>query len=469
MKKVLLLFTLLAIISCSQDELETSNTNKNANLSYQDDSNLGKYKGIFTTNDGLQRATVEIKLVPQGKSTATLIFPDGKTTTLNAEVENTSSPELNEIHFSSKFGSFDFSVSNNGKDALIENAIFKNSESQILVAKETSKAPLATFTGTYLCPTCSNTSPKTFNVMVSGDGTGNQSYTTQMVYNGVSYAGIGVQNNCTGAGPLTFCGAQSGDGSTTDVGFSVGPSEVKWQAEMIYSNFGTNCSELSGAWIFREGLPGQKTGTFRSDAVTNCLTELVFEDFEDAVVSYTTSIAEYSDGFYDYFTRTDLSNVGSGVQFANLIGAGIFAAQDVDSEGASLPAYVTFSDLNVASLDAIYFSAMFAEDDDGSNQDWDSTDNVYVEYSFDGVTWVPFFGIANDGSTFNTAPLIDTDLDGVGDGAEITNVFTPYAGVFLNNGLTNPTGSSSVSIRFSVNLNSGDEDIAFDNVLIRGL
>tara|TARA_R100000306_G_scaffold5266_1_gene7680 strand:- start:6670 stop:6849 length:180 start_codon:yes stop_codon:yes gene_type:complete len=38
---------------------------------------------------------------------------------------------------------------------------------------------------------------------------------------------------------------------------------------------------------------------------------------------------------------------------------------------------------------------------------------------------------------------------------------------FKNNIETNPTGSTTVSIRISMTLNTGDEDIAFDNILIR--
>ena len=50
-----------------------------------------------------------------------------------------------------------------------------------------------------------------------------------------------------------------------------------------------------------------------------------------------------------------------------------------------------------------------------------------------------------------------------GDGKEVTNVFDNFVGTFQNNSTTNPSGSTTVSIRIQFQLNSGDEDIAIDN------
>lgn len=56
-------------------------------------------------------------------------------------------------------------------------------------------------------------------------------------------------------------------------------------------------------------------------------TTILLEDFEDATVTYTIDPAtsEYSDGGFDYFTRTDGSNIGS-VTYTNLQGASYFGA-----------------------------------------------------------------------------------------------------------------------------------------------
>lgn len=59
---------------------------------------------------------------------------------------------------------------------------------------------------------------------------------------------------------------------------------------------------------------------------------------------YTTSVAEFSDldpasiySGYDYFLRTDGSDIGPNVAFTNRLGSYYFGAQDLDGEGATLP------------------------------------------------------------------------------------------------------------------------------------
>lgn len=175
---------------------------------------------------------------------------------------------------------------------------------------------------------------------------------------------------------------------------------------------------------------------------------------------YTTSVPEFTDGNTDFFTRTDGSNIsayGVNGQDATFY----FAAQDIDAEVASSMQSLTFSSIDITGYSNLQFSALFAEEDDGSNQDWDDSDYVLVEYQIDGGGFLSLFAIRNDGSTFNSAPFIDTDFDGIGDGAEITDTFTSYGAAITGTG-------SSLDIRFTIDLNSGDEDIAFDFISVTG-
>jgi hypothetical protein len=194
-------------------------------------------------------------------------------------------------------------------------------------------------------------------------------------------------------------------------------------------------------------------------AATAGANTLLFEDFEDDTVTYTLNQTEFSDGSGDYFTRTDGSNIAGSVNFTNVQGTSFFAAQDIDGDGTN-PGVQTFS-LSIAGFQNLAFSAFFAEDDDGSDQDWDDTDFVHVDYQIDGGGYLPLFWLENDGSTFNTAPLVDTDFDGIGDGAEITDAFTSYSASI-------PGIGSILDLRFTYSLDSGDEDIAVDNISITG-
>ena len=187
------------------------------------------------------------------------------------------------------------------------------------------------------------------------------------------------------------------------------------------------------------------------------------EDFEDDIVEYTTSQAECSDGFGDFFIRTDGSDIGGFVNYTAPLGANYFAVMDTDGAPCvESPTSMFFSDIDITGLSNIEFCVYLAEDDDGSNEDWDATDYVHFDYDIDNSgTFNPMIWVENDGSTFNSAPQIDTDFDGDGDGAEITPTFTQYC-------FSIPATGSELDIEIEFALNAGDEDIAIDEVTVTG-
>ena len=185
------------------------------------------------------------------------------------------------------------------------------------------------------------------------------------------------------------------------------------------------------------------------------------EDFEDGDVAYTASAPEFNDGANDFFTRTNGSNISPSYQVTGASGAFYFAAQDLDGDGAEPSQSLRFGGVNVTGLTNLTFSALFAEDDasDG-NEDWDDDSSVRVYASLDGGPEALVFAIEADGT--NTAPRVDTDLDGTPDGAEITSAFAPYTAAI-------PGTGSSLDLRIEINnLDAGDEDIAFDDVTVQG-
>ncbi len=151
------------------------------------------------------------------------------------------------------------------------------------------------------------------------------------------------------------------------------------------------------------------------------------------------------------------SLVGSFISYSNVQGANVFAAMDIDGEGAAATQTLSFNSIDITGQTNLEFSAYFAEDDDGSNQDWDASDAFLAEYRIDGGAWQNLFAIRNDGSPFNAAPQVDTDFNAIGDGTEITDTLTQFIQPIVGTG-------SSLEVRFTLTLNSGDEDIAFDNV-----
>jgi len=176
--------------------------------------------------------------------------------------------------------------------------------------------------------------------------------------------------------------------------------------------------------------------------------------------NYNTSIPEFSDGGTNFFSRTDGTDISGSYVVTGMDGSFYFAGMDIDDNGATLPVNLSTTVINVSGLSSIDFSVLLAEDDDGSNEDWDEDDYLHITYSVDGGTAQNLLWVENDGSTFNSEPLIDTDFDGTGDGAEITSVFTEFTeSISLS-------GASTIQFFFETNLDSGDEDIAIDNIVV---
>ncbi|MGB3403651.1 MAG: hypothetical protein WBA77_13265 [Microcoleaceae cyanobacterium] len=177
---------------------------------------------------------------------------------------------------------------------------------------------------------------------------------------------------------------------------------------------------------------------------------------------YNTSISEFSNGVNDFFNRTDGSNINSNYQVFNPEGSFYFAAQDIDAEGANSLQTLTISDINITEITNIKFSVLLAEDDTShGSSNWDNSDFVLFEYQIDDGGYYKLLAIENDGSTYNSAPFIDTDFDGIGDGIEITNTFQLFSNYIHKLG-------SKLDLRITFNLNSADEDIAIDQIQITG-
>ena len=188
------------------------------------------------------------------------------------------------------------------------------------------------------------------------------------------------------------------------------------------------------------------------------------EDFEDTTVDYTLSQTECNDMGGDYFTRTDGTNVGG--TYNNPIGTSFFAAQDIDGSPCMMPmSTMIYDDLAITNFTNIELCVYLAEDQaSNGDEDWDPTDFLHINYDIDNSgTTTPAIWVESEISTgFNGLPRIDTDFDGIGDGAEITDNFTQYC-------FTLPTTGSVIDLEITFAVNSGDEDIAIDELTLCGI
>lgn len=253
--------------------------------------------------------------------------------------------------------------------------------------------------------------------------------------------------------------------TSTDIGVAESGTTTQIGESLQLSGSGSTAGDFT--WV----APAAETPGLANNGQTLSapIVTVLDEGFETdgSGTRYTFSSGEGNDGFSDFFARTDGSDVASTYVVTGQGGSFFFAAQDTDS----VPGLSTddeqslfFTGLDITGLDDLQLLIDIAEDDssDGA-EDWDSTDFFQIFASIDGGPQFQIFGIASDGigtgSGSNGAPLVDTDLDGVGDGTEITSVFQTFTAAIAGTGST-----LDLEIRF--HLDSGDEDLAIDNIIV---
>jgi hypothetical protein len=195
---------------------------------------------------------------------------------------------------------------------------------------------------------------------------------------------------------------------------------------------------------------------------------ILFEDFEDAAVTYTSSITDELSGLsnLNYFGRIAPNSAmpGAAVQLSNLQGQGYYAAQDINDANATTVHSITldWSNITTTHFTDLTLSWFVAEDDaaDGK-EDWDNTTSLKLSIQLDASGFNTIFAIEAASSAENQVPQVDLDFDGFGDGPLITDTFTQYQSSIVN--------ADRIDIRLTLEkLNSADEDIAFDSLRLTG-
>ena len=171
---------------------------------------------------------------------------------------------------------------------------------------------------------------------------------------------------------------------------------------------------------------------------------------------------EFTDFNADFFKRTDGSDISSSYDVGAPDGSFYFAAQDINGEGAEDLQSIDFTGIDISGASNLMLSFLAAEDQasDG-NEDWDSDDFFTIEYQIDSGGYQSLFAFENDGAIINSAPFVDTDLDGTGDGTEVTDSFATFSQAIAATG-------STLDLRFTFRLGSGDEDLAIDRIELTG-
>ena len=191
------------------------------------------------------------------------------------------------------------------------------------------------------------------------------------------------------------------------------------------------------------------------------------EPFDDSS-QFTTSTPFFSDGYGDYFGLTDgLTGDFDGGAIPSFLKpytgftGSFLTGMDLDGEGATLPITVEWIGINISGVSPLAFSGDFAEffDDPG---DIDVPDLILVEYQIDGGGFqnlLQFVGADFTNPPYNGFLREDTDFDGTGDGLTLGNEAQTFEKLILGSGTT-------LDLRLTVFVDSGDEDFGVDNFSI---
>jgi hypothetical protein len=199
---------------------------------------------------------------------------------------------------------------------------------------------------------------------------------------------------------------------------------------------------------------------------------LVLNETFDDTSNFTTSTSLFSDGSADYLGLTggsvedfggdsspSLAKSYSGFDGSFLTG------QDLDGEGASLPITLTWSGLDISGLTNLTFTGLFAESFENPG-DIDTADFIRLSYQIDNggfqdLLWFSGADFTSASNAFNGIFRQDTDFDGVGDGLALSDAAQTFPAAIAGTG-------SLLDLRFTVSVDSGDEDFAVDNFRVMG-
>lgn len=170
----------------------------------------------------------------------------------------------------------------------------------------------------------------------------------------------------------------------------------------------------------------------------------------------------------DFFDRTDSAGapLPEIFPYTGFDSSYFIAAEDIDGFLSTSIGIVYIDNVDISRFDSLTLTAAFAS---GTDIDIDeAADSMSVQVKVDNGNWITIGRFEVDSATytsssgpFNGQFAEDTDGDGYGDGVRLTGTFADFTWNIPGNG-------DSLDIRIVVDLNSGDEEGAFDNIRVSG-
>jgi hypothetical protein len=264
MKKIiLLLFAVSLLFSCNQESVLIETVDLSLDISIYDNTDMGVYKGTFTTMDSKSRGVITVELGANNRAFATLDLITGETVTVKG-YRYTSGDPINELLFtnyreSDKSLSFNFSVREDGSDPTVSNVLFNSNASDILLLKETTYSAVTPVTGTYTCAACTQPTTFSFTYITEIVNCPQQcealiTLTPQVLFNNVVYSDLGYGTNLVSTGVIS---------SKCDIAgvLQIPSGDIEWEGTLKFVD--TECTKVDdGTWVKTNS---GTNGTFMTD------------------------------------------------------------------------------------------------------------------------------------------------------------------------------------------------------------
>lgn len=203
------------------------------------------------------------------------------------------------------------------------------------------------------------------------------------------------------------------------------------------------------------------------DVDPNCIIQESFEGMTAPLFSNTGLIGS-TDQFHasadDFWTATDGTTPAistASTPYSGQDGNRYWAGEDLDHLDDNTDT-VEFGPIPVSGFTGLEFSGLFAADGEPSagSYRYDTGEGLEVAWSIDGSSFVDAPAFKASGPS-NTSILEDTDLDGTGDGAQLTPTFASF-------GFGIPATGTSLTIRVTGISDMSSEEFAFDKLKVTG-
>ncbi|MEM7477811.1 MAG: PEP-CTERM sorting domain-containing protein [Planctomycetota bacterium] len=201
---------------------------------------------------------------------------------------------------------------------------------------------------------------------------------------------------------------------------------------------------------------------------------VMLEDFEDAVVNFTTSSGIFHDGNQDYYTMVPLNGpiTGASAPYLNNGGTSFFAAEDID-DGNSRPNNVVMTfEVNIANTSNLAFSGLFAAaGNDFAIPAYDNNGNLADDFlrvtaQIDAGATQNLFWMSPSSGT-NEQLFVDSDFNGIGGNGGEALATRDFNDQTVSNLPIAGTGNT-LFLRIELQSNDGNTEFAWDNIQIDG-